>query len=167
MYVAVSVVSLLELIRTFVTLDWTAVEQQTTARMPRKVISLLAVAMAAILCAIWIGQSASYVVTRKLPQMLIDAGGSTHLVAALDLSILVPLYLLGAALLRRAHVWGTVISAGTLVQGALVTTSLTITAPVQAAAGVPGAWTMLPLWTLMGICFVAATVLLLGNITRP
>jgi hypothetical protein len=98
--------------------------------------------------------------------MLIDAGGSTHLVAALDLTLLVPLYVIGAVLLWRGQNWGTIISGGMLVQATLVTVGLTITSPVQAAAGVQGAFTMLPLWGAMGMCFLVAAILLFRNITK-
>lgn len=136
-------------------------------KIPRRMVALTTIVMAGILCALWIGQSAAYAITGQLPQMLRDIGTSTHLVAALDLSLLVPVYLLGAALLWRQQAWGYVISDGTSVQGGLVTTALAVTSPVQAAAGIKGAWTMLPLWMLMGSSFVCAAVVLFRSHSSP
>lgn len=94
-------------------------------------------------------------------QLVLDAGGVTHGVAALDLTVVVPPMILGAHWLWRSRPWGHVISAGMLVQGLLIVADLLVTAPFHSAARIPHAWTMVPLWAAMGAGFAAGAALLL------
>jgi len=97
-------------------------------------------------------------------QLLVDTGGLTHLVAALDLTFIVPPLVLGAVGRWRSRPWGFVVAALTLVQGVLVTADLLVTAPIQAAAGILGAWALTPLWGAMMVAFLGGAVLLLRNV---
>jgi hypothetical protein len=125
-------------------------------------VSNLLFGCASLLAIMWIGQSLAYIVTGRLPQLISDSGGITHMVAALDLTLIVPPMILGAAWLRRARPWGFVISSAMSVQGLLITIDLVVAAPFQAAAGIPDAWAMVPLWAGMFVVFFVSARMLLG-----
>ena len=103
-----------------------------------------------------------YVATGQVPQLVIDGGGGTHLVAALDLTMIVPLMLVSGWLLWRSRPWGRILAPAMLVQSTLIVVDLLVTPAFQAAAGIPDAWAMLPVWLVMGAGFVAGAGLLLG-----
>lgn len=163
LYVAIAVLSLFALVDALTRMDGAEVAGRAAERIPRGMISFIMFAEAAILCALWIGQSIQFIATGKVPQIIIDSGGSNHIVAALDMTLIVPLLILGAVWLKRKHAWGYIVSAGILVQCTLITVSLTLGGPVQAAAGIKDAWTMVPLWVLMGIFFLIAAIPLFRN----
>lgn len=163
-YVAIAVLSVSALIAAFIGTDSENVAARVTQKIPRGLISFIMFAQAAILGVLWIGQSVSFIFTGQVPQLIIDTGGSTNFVAILDLTLIVPPLILGAVLLRRRQAWGYVVSAAILVPCALETLSLTLGGPIQAAAGVKGAWTMVPLWVLMGVFFLVALIPLFRNI---
>jgi hypothetical protein len=123
---------------------------------PRLPIAVGMLACAAILAVMWVGQAIAYVAKGRLPQLIVDAGATTHLVAALDLTLIVPPLALAAVWLWRDRPWGAVIATVMLVQCSLVTVALVVGAPFQAAAGIGGAWTMVPLWAAMGAVFLAS-----------
>jgi len=130
-------------------------------RTPRKTICATMLVCAAILAVMWLGQALLYIANSKLPQLIIDSGGSTHLVAAFDLTLIVPPLLLGAIWLWKSRPWGYVIATTMLIQCTIITLNLIITPAFQAAAGIKDAWTMVPLWALMGTAFLASSAYLL------
>jgi hypothetical protein len=149
----------------------TAIESVQPAVWPRGRTRLAAgilFASAAILTIMWVGQSLAYVVTGQLPQLIVDGGGGTHLVAAFDLTCVVPLAVLGGVWLLRQRPWAYVVAGGMLVQGLLIIADLLVTPAFQAAAGVKDAYAMVPVWCVMGAGFLAgATALLRRPGLRP
>ena len=127
----------------------------------RKPVGLAMLAMAAILAVMWIGQSLLFVANGKVPQLILDTGGTTHMVAALDLTLIVPLLALGAVWLWKGRPWGRVLALALNVQCSIITLVLVVSTPFQAAAGVKDAWTFFPLWAFMGVVFwISAAVML-------
>ncbi|MBI5034009.1 MAG: hypothetical protein HZB51_26100 [Chloroflexi bacterium] len=118
---------------------------------------------AAILGTVWIGQWLAFVFAGTIPQLLIDTGGSVHLVAALDLSMVVPPLILGAIGLLKNRPWGYLTSIVLLVQCTGTAAVLIVTSPVQAATGIPGAWDGLLLWLFIAVGCMASVVGLLKN----
>lgn len=104
-----------------------------------------------------------YVANGQVPQLVIDGGGGTHLVAALDLTMIVPLMLVSGWLLWRSRPWGRVLAPAMLVQSTLIVVDLVVTPAFQAAAGIPDAWAMLPVWVTMGAAFLLGAGLLLRS----
>lgn len=159
-YVAIFILSLSALITALISTNSAAVAGCPASEGYRRVISFIMIALAAVLGLTWIAESVNYIFTRQMPQIIIDTGGSSNLVAILDLTLIVPPFILGSVLLWRAQIWGYIISAVMIVQFALLTVSLIFTAPVQAAAGINNAWAMVPILIPMGIaCSVAAIML--------
>jgi hypothetical protein len=129
----------------------------------RKAVAVLLLVEAGILAALWVGQSLAFVLTGRLPQLVEDTGGGIHLIASLDLTLIVPVLVLGAVLLWRDRAWGRVVGAGVLVQCVLITVDLFITPAFQAAAGVGDAWAAVPLFAATGVGFVAGAFILLRS----
>lgn len=130
----------------------------------RKPVSLAMFAMAAILAVMWIGQNILFIVSGKVPQLIADTGGTTHMVAALDLTLIVPPLTLGAAWLWKGRPWGRVVTTAMAVQCSMITIVLLVGTPFQAAAGVKDAWTFFPLWAFMGIVFWSSAAFMLRSI---
>lgn len=151
-YVAITVLSAFTLVAAAIEAP-AEVTNDAGVRIPRRTIASILLACAAILAIMWVGQSLAHVVTGTMPQLIADTGGITHIVAALDLTAIVPLLVLGAVRLWGGRPWGFVISAGMLVQGVLITCDLLVSAPFQAAAGIGDAWTMTPVWAGMLAAF--------------
>jgi hypothetical protein len=160
-YVAVFDLSALALAAALMEIDIPAMEKVSVPSSTRNVVAGIAIACAALLTLMWTGQSLAFIATGSLPQLISDTGGITHVVAALDLTFIVPPLVLGAVWLQRSRPWGLVISAAMMVQGVIVTTCLVVVAPFNAAAGIRNAWTMVPLWAAMGAAFLTGAVLLM------
>jgi hypothetical protein len=130
---------------------------------PRKWASGFMLLLAAVLCLIWIGQIVSSLASGSVPRMVTNAGWLTHLVAVFDLSMIVPPLLLGAVWLWESRPWGYVTASIVLVQCAMYSVVLIAIAPFQAAAGIPGAWDLTPLWSALGAGCLLFAVLLLAH----
>lgn len=117
--------------------------------------------LAATLGVMWIGQCLVFVSSGRIPQIVTDSGHVTNLVAALDLSMIVPPLVIGGIELWHSRAWGYVLAGGLLVQCLVTTVVLIVGAPVQAAAGIQGAWALEPLWAVLGVGCLISTALLL------
>ncbi len=84
-------------------------------------------------------------------------------VAALDLSLLVPLLVAGGLLLWRRLAWGYVVAAIGGIQGALYLIVLTLNSVIAITRGLVAAPGELPIWGTLAVLTTVATVLLLGN----
>lgn len=108
----------------------------------------------------WLAQWAGIVFGAVIPS-LGEAG--FHLVAAMDLSFMVPFFLIGAWLLWRGRPWGYVVGSIIMTQGALYTLVLTVTSTVVAARGIPGGAGEIPIWGMWTVSGVTALAFLLGG----
>ncbi len=135
----------------------------------RRVAAAILLGCAGILTVLWVGQSLAYVFNGRLPQIVVDGGGGTHLVAAFDLTCIVPLMALGGHWLLQRRPWGYLVAAIMFVQGTLIVIDLVITPAFQAAAGVTDAWMMVPVWVLMGAGFLTGATALIppGAVPAP
>jgi len=133
---------------------------------PRKPAAAVLMANAAILAVMWIGQSLLFVINGRVPQVIADSGGVTHMVAVCDLTLIVPFFVLAAVWLWKGRPWGYVLSSVMLVECVFITTVLGVAAPFQAAAGIRGAYALVPLWSLMGVSFLVSAAYLLGSLEK-
>ena len=86
------------------------------------------------------------------------------MIPALDLSLLVPVFVLGAIWLWKRQPWGYVLAAMSTVKGATYTLVLTVVALWAANAGVPGASAEIPLWLFLTVAGLVASLFVLGNL---
>jgi len=102
------------------------------------------------LATVWLAQWAGYLAAGVEPTIGVDAFA---LVAAMDLSFMVPWFVLGGVFLLRGNPWGSVIGPIMLVKGATYTLVLTATSLVASTRGVAGALEQVPIWaawTILG-----------------
>jgi hypothetical protein len=163
-YVTIAVLSTFALVSGLTGVDIDSIRRAISAKTPRRLVSGWMFLFAVTLGVLWIGQCFQYGMTGQVPQLITDTGGPTHLVAALDLWMIVPPVLLAGVWLWKRRPWGHLLSAAILVQGTLTTLGLIVAAPFQNAAGIAGAWDLVPLWSVIGAGCLTSSVLLLCSL---
>lgn len=117
--------------------------------------------LTAILLANALGEYIPFVLDGKVPQVISDTGLNTSLVTICDLTLWVPLLVLGGAWLLRSRPWGYIISALILIPTGIYCIGLAAATWYQDLAGIPGVMTFMPLWiALAAASLVSSTVLL-------
>jgi hypothetical protein len=165
-YVALFTLSIFALIFSLVNIDINGINQNFRARTPVKWISGYMLFVAVGLSTVYISQSIGFVATGQLPEIIVKSGHQTNIIAALDLSLLVPVFVFGAILLWKRKPWGYVLATMSMVKGAAYTLALTVVSLWGANAGVPGASTEIPLWLFLTIAGLAVSLLLLVNLKK-
>jgi len=112
------------------------------------------------LAAVWAGFWAAYVFWGRPTPVEPEA---FKLVAALDLSLMVPALAAGGILLWRRHPWGYVVAAIAGIQGTLYLIVLSVNSVLAIAKGLAQAPGELPLWGTLGVGTLAATLALLAG----
>ncbi len=163
-YVALFTLSIFALIFGLVNIDVNGISQKFPARTPVKWISGYMLFVAVGLSTVHITQSLCFVVTGQLPPIVVKTGHPTNVIPALDLSLLVPIFVLGAIWLWKRRPWGYVLAAMSIVNGAVYTLVLTVVSLWAANAGVPGASAEIPLWFFLTTAGLIASLFLLGNL---
>lgn len=100
---------------------------------------------------LWIAQSLSFTATGKPPEVISLSGIHTHLVAAIDLTLMVPGSIAAAVWLLAGRRWGFVLALAYCVKGALYTPALVAMGLSSWAAGVEGALSLVPLWAVLSV----------------
>jgi hypothetical protein len=137
-------------------LDAGAVAADFSARTPVRWVSAYMVFTGAGLAIAWTAQWAAWVFRGVEPSIGVEGFA---LVAALDLTFMVPYFILGAVLLWRRRPWGYVLGAIMNLKGAMYTLVLTAGSSVGAARGIEGSAAQIPVWgawTLAGLAATAA-----------
>lgn len=109
----------------------------------------------------WLAQWAAYIFAGIEPSVGVEPFA---LVAALDLSLIVPFMLIGGALLVSRKPWGYVIGAIYTVKGATYTLALTAGSVVGAIRDIAGSAEQIPIWAGMSVIGAVAAVMLLRGI---
>lgn len=163
-YVALFTLAIFALIFGLAKLDVNAISQNFRARTPVKWISGYMLFVAVGLSGVYIVQSLSFITTGQLPPIVTLTGHPTSVVFALDLSLLTPFLALGAIWLWRRRPWGFALAAILLVKGVIYTLVLTAGSLFAADAGVPGSSAETPLWIVLTIAGLIASLFFLGNL---
>lgn len=163
-YVALFVLSIFALIFGLLALDARGISEQFGAGTPVTWISGYMLLVAFLLGGFWISLSLNYVFTGQVPQIITAVDHPTNVIAALDLSMVVPIQLLGAIWLWRRQPWGYVLAAMTNLKGAVYMLVLTVSTITAIKAGVSEDLPMVALWGIIGIGHLIATVYLLRNL---
>ena len=163
-YTALFVLSIFALIFGLSGLNVNELSKKFRKRTPVKLISGYMMFWAFSIGGLWIAQSVAFIVTGKVPQVIMDSGHPTSIVFALDLSLLVPFLILGAVWLWKRRPWGLILSVILNVKGAVYALALTAMAISAAKADIPGASSLVPLWLFFTAASFTACLLLLVNI---
>jgi hypothetical protein len=146
---------------TLVRLDAADLAAGFSPRTPVPPVSLVLLVLGTSLGSMW-AWLAFRLVTRggplQEPSRLVVPEASTRLGLVLDVTLLVPGYLLAAALLWRRAAWGFVLATMLLVSGTLHQAAYMTALVFQARAGVPGASAVDPAELPIAAAFAAAAV---------
>jgi hypothetical protein len=116
------------------------------------------------LACVWLGMWAAYIVAGRPTPVEPEA---FKLVAALDLSVMVPALVVGGLLLWRRKAWGYVIATIAGIQGSLYLLVLSVNSAVAIHRGITRAPGELPMWGALAVLTTVVTVVLLTRIERP
>ena len=165
-YVALFTLSIFTLIFSLMNIDINGISQNFCARTPVKWICGYMLFVAVGLSTVYISQSIGFIATGQLPEIIVKTGHPTNLIAALDLSLLVPVFVFGAICLWKRKPWGYVLATMSMIKGAVYTLVLTVVSLWGANAGVPGASAEIPLWLFLTIAGMTASLSLLVNLKK-
>lgn len=163
LYVAAIVVAATTLIVALAHLDAAALSRHVDPTAPARTIGGALVAIGAGLAGVWLVLWAAYVFAGRPTPVEPEA---FKVVAALDLSVMVPALTAGGILLWRRQPWGPVVAAIASIQGALYLLVLSVNAIVAIRRGLVPAPGELPIWGTLLLITTAVAALLLANV-RP
>lgn len=160
-YVTLFTLATFTIVFGMIEVDIKNIKHNITNRFSFRRVSVFMFLLASILGAAWIGQWINFVLTDKLPQIIDQTGGTNNLVAALDLSFVVPIVLLSGVWLWQRRPWGYVLAVVCNVKGAVYTVVLIIGAFIQAQSEVKGALDLVFLWIFIFLgCLLSSMYLL-------
>jgi len=160
LYVVVLVLSVTALILVLSHIDTSQVAARFTPRTPVRLIGGYLVFVAVAFASVWLGLWAAYAFAGRPTPVEPEA---FKLVAALDLTMMLPALGLGGILLWQRKSWGYVIAAIAAIQGALYLFVLSVNAAVAMLVGLMEAPGELPIWGTLCVPTLIAAVLLLAN----
>lgn len=110
---------------------------------------------------VYISQWLGFVMTGRLPEIIIKTAHPTNVVFGLDLSLVVPLFIAGGIWLWQRKPWGFALAAIANVKGAVYMVGLCAATWTAFRAGTVKDLSEIALWGAIGIgCLVSAFVLL-------
>jgi len=125
-----------------------------------RVVAGFTTAVGVALIAAWGGISLRFAATGTLPANTMPPS-AVHLVYAIDLSLLAPVFLVAGVLLWRREPWGAVLAVAMNASGAVYLAVLWAVGGFQAEAGIPGTTWRSPVAIGSVLACLAATVALL------
>ncbi len=165
-YAALFTLSGLALIFGLVSLDVNGIRVKFRSNTPVKWISAYMLLVVVFMGGFWIALSLGYVFTGQIPQIIVELGIHTNLIAALDLSIMVPLGLLGSLMLWKRNAWGYVLAAIWNVKGITYMMAMMATTLSAFQAGALEDLSQLSLWGIIGLGCLTASLFLFVNLER-
>lgn len=160
--------SLAALILSLVSLDFDRLVAGFSTRTPVRAVATVLGVLAVALGGMWLAVCVNYLLTESLPtgSALVETDTVVKLGVVLDLTVLVPLYMVAAVLLWLRRPWGFVLATLVLVSGVLHQVSYLVALIGQKLAGVPDAVAFDPLEPAILLLYVTATVGLLAGRRR-
>lgn len=118
------------------------------------------------LSTVYIAQWLGFVASGEVPPIIAKTGHPTNIVFALDLSLVVPMLVVGAIWLWRREPWGYVLAAMVNVKGAVYMLGLCAATLTAYWSGTLASLAELTLWATIGIGCAVAAFVLLANLQR-
>jgi hypothetical protein len=141
--------------------DATAIADRFDSGTPVRLLGGFLIFVGTGLACVWLALWAAYVFAGRATPIDPEA---FKLVAALDLSLMVPALTAGGVLLWRRVAWGYVIAAIAGIQGSLYLLVLSVNSIVAIRRGLTAAPGELPIWGPLAIFMTAAAIVLLARI---
>jgi hypothetical protein len=167
-HVAIVTASLYALVLSLVALDVSGLAARFRLRTPVRTVAVILLVLGVPLAAIQVSGLGGFALTGAVPHepsQLVVPLGFTRLGAVLDLSLLVPAYLLAAVWLWRRRAWGYLLATVVLVAGFMHQVSYIAGMLFQISADIPGA-AFDPFEPFIVALFATGGGLLLANL-RP
>jgi len=163
LYVAAFVLPAVTLALTLGRYDVVELAEEFSPRTPRRPVAAYMAFTGVGLAVAWSAQWAGWVFSGIEPAIGEDA---FTLIAALDLSLMVPYFVLGAVLLWRGRAWGYALGTIMCLKGATYTLVLTASSTVAATRGIEGSAAQVPVWAAWTLAGALATGALLSGLRR-
>lgn len=164
LYVALFDLSIFALLFALVRLDVDGIGQSFSRGTPVKWIAGFTGFVAVGLTAVYASESLRFVVTGQVPEIVTNTGHLTNIVFALDLSLVVPWFALGAIWLWQRRPWGYVLATILNVKGAVYMLALSAVTVSAVRAGASDNLGQVGIWGTIGLGSLVASLLLLGNV---
>lgn len=162
-YVALFVFSIAALIIGLMTIDVRDIQNRFRENTPVKWISGYMLFVAVGLTTVYLIVISGFIVTGQTPAMIDKTGHPTNMIFALDLSLVVPVFFLGAIWLLKRQPWGYILAAISTLKAAVYMLVLTILSFAAAKAGYSDSACEIPVWLSLSAGGLIASILLLGN----
>ena len=160
-YAALYALSGIALAFGLVTLDASALARRVQPSLPARWISGFITLVAVALGGFYVALSLQFVTSGQVPAMIDSVGLHTNLIAALDLTMVVPVGLLAAVWLWQGRPWGYVWATLWCVKGAVYMLALSAATVATIVVGPSDDWVQLFLWGPIGVgCLIAGSTLL-------
>jgi hypothetical protein len=159
-YVALFALPIFALIFGLVGMDVEALRRGFGPRTPVRAVAVAMCLLGGALGAFWIAMSAPGPLTAQTLDLIARYDAATNLIAALDLTFIVPAFVLGGVWLWMQRPWGYVLAGMITVSGAVYMAVLAASALSQARAGLASAADALPWAALSAVCSALAVALL-------
>jgi hypothetical protein len=163
-YVVLFTLSTFALIFGLVGLDGERIGRRFRARTPVRWIAGYMMFVALGLTVVYVSQSLAFIATGQLPEIVTLTEKSTSVVFALDLSMVVPWFILGAVWLWQRRPWGYIIATIVNVKGAAYMLALSAVTISAVRAGASDDLVQVGLWAPIGVVGLIASLFLLGNL---
>ncbi len=163
-YTALFAIAIFTLIILLRALDIKVIREQFKTSVFIKWISVYMLFVGLFLGGLHISLSLSYIFTGDVPELILMLDHPTSLISALDLSVIVPLHLLGAIWLWQRRPWGYALAIIVNVQGAVYNLALVISVVSEFQAGTVDTLSEVPQWGSIAIVSLAISIFLLGRL---
>jgi len=163
-YVTVFDLSILALIFGLIGLDIDAIGGRFRTRTPARWIAGYMGIVAVGLIIVYVTQSLGFVVSGELPEIVSLTEKSTNVVFALDLSLVVPWFVLAAIWVWRRRPWGYVLATIVNVKGAVYMLALSAVTISAVQSGASDDLAQVGLWGVIGLGSLIVSVSLLRNL---
>ncbi len=150
-YVALFSLSIFALVALGNSMNAPSLRRAFDANTPWRAVWIFMVWLAVMLCIIWFSQILPFYLTGEIPQSILDADAPTMFVYVLDLGIVVPVAIIGAAWLRRCHSWGPVLAGFILVKATTIGLALLGMTWFVSRAGEPTDFALAILWAVVAV----------------
>lgn len=163
-YVTLFNLSAVALLFGLVGLDIETVGRSFRGHTPAKWIAGYMAFVALGLTVVYGADSLSFVATGQVPEIVINTGHLTNVVFALDLTLVVPWFVLAAIWLWQRRPWGYVLAVILNVKGAVYMLALSAVTVSAVQAGASDDLAQVWLWAFIGVVSLIASVVLLANV---